>query len=123
MVNTMANKKTINEMYAELLNLAEVKANPEFVEFIEGRIAVNNKKSESKKQTSTQKANEEIKNVLVEEILSGGQVMTVTQMTKALESKYPEITLNKVNALVRQLKLDGVVTRNEEKGVAYFSLA
>ena len=123
MVNTMANKKTINEMYAELLNLAEVKANPEFVEFIEGRIAVNNKKSESKKQTPTQKANEEIKNVLVEEILSGGQVMTVTQMTKALESKYPEITLNKVNALVRQLKLDGVVTRNEEKGVAYFNLA
>ena len=123
MVKTMANKKTINEMYAELLNLAEVKANPEFVEFIEGRIAVNNKKSESKKQTPTQKANEEIKNVLVEEILSGGQVMTVTQMTKALESKYPEITLNKVNALVRQLKLDGVVTRNEEKGVAYFSLA
>ena len=119
----MANKKTINEMYAELLNLAEVKANPEFVEFIEGRIAVNNKKSESKKQTPTQKANEEIKNVLVEEILSGGQVMTVTQMTKALESKYPEITLNKVNALVRQLKLDGVVTRNEEKGVAYFNLA
>ena len=123
MVNTMANKKTINEMYAELLNLAEVKANPEFVEFIEGRIAVNNKKSESKKQTPTQKANEEIKTVIVDEILSGGQVMTVTQMTKALESKYPEITLNKVNALVRQLKLDGVVTRNEEKGVAYFSLA
>ena len=123
MVNTMANKKTINEMYAELLNLAEVKANPELVDFINSRIAVNNKKSESKKQTPTQKANEEIKNVLVEEILSGGQVMTVTQMTKALESKYPEITLNKVNALVRQLKLDGVVTRNEEKGVAYFSLA
>ena len=123
MVNTMANKKTINEMYAELLNLAEVKANPEFVEFIEGRIAVNNKKSESKKQTPTQKANEEIKTVIVEEILSGGQVMTVTQITKALEIKYSEITLNKVNALVRQLKLDGVVTRNEEKGVAYFSLA
>ena len=123
MVNTMANKKTINEMYAELLNLAEVKANPEFVEFIEGRIAVNNKKSESKKQTPTQKANEEIKVVIVEEILSGGQVMTVTQITKGLEIKYPEITLNKVNALVRQLKLDGVVTRTEEKGVAYFSLA
>ena len=123
MVKTMANKKTINEMYAELLNLAEVKANPEFVEFIEGRIAVNNKKSESKKQTPTQKANEEIKTVIVDEILADGKVMTVTQITKGLEAKYPEITLNKVNALVRQLKLDEVVTRTEEKGVAYFSLA
>ena len=121
MVNTMANKKTINEMYAELLNLAEVKTNPELVEFIEGRIAVNNKKSESKKKTPTQRVNEEIKTVIVDEILTGA--MTITQITKGLEAKYPEITLNKVNALVRQLKLDGVVRRTEEKGVAYFSLA
>lgn len=119
----MANKMTINEYYNALLNLSEVKANPEFVEFLEGRIAVNNKKSESKKQTPTQKANEEIKNFIVESVLSGGNVMTVTQITKALESKYEGVTLNKVNALVRQLKLDGVVVRTEEKGVAYFSLA
>ena len=119
----MANKMTINEYYNALLNLSEVKANPEFVEFLEGRIAVNNKKSESKKQTPTQKANEEIKNFIVDSVLSGGEVMTVTQITKALESKYEGVTLNKVNALVRQLKLNEVVKRTEEKGVAYFSLA
>ena len=31
-----------------------------------------------------------------------------------------EFTINKVNALVRGLKLDGRVVRTEEKGRAYF---
>lgn len=118
----MTNKKTINEMYDELLKLAEVKAHPELVEFIEARKEVNSKKNANKKQTATQKANEEIKEKITSEIL-GGEPITVTQITKALTAYYPEITLNKVNALIRQLKLDGTVIRTEEKGVAYFTLA
>lgn len=119
----MTNKKTINEMYAELLNLAEVKANSELVDFINERIAVNSRKNANKKQTPTQKMNEEIKTIILEQILDG--VMTVTQITKELNKidSYEEISLNKVNAIIRQMKLDGTITRTEEKGVAYFSVA
>lgn len=121
----MTNKKTINEMYAELLALNEVKNNPELVAFINARIEVNSKKNANKKQTPTQKANEEIKNFIVESVLCGGKVMTVTQITKALNSLegYEEISLNKVNAIIRQMKIDSIVVRTEEKGVAFFSLA
>ena len=119
----MTNKKTINEMYAELLALNEVKANPELVAFINARIEVNSKKNANKKQTPTQKANEAIKTLIAEDILEGA--MTVTQITKALNAieGYEEISLNKVNAIIRQMKLDGTVVRTEEKGVAFFSLA
>lgn len=119
----MTNKRTINEMYAELLNLAEVKANPELVDFINARIEVNSRKNANKKQTPTQKANEEIKRIIAEDILDGA--MTVTQITKELNKieGYEEISLNKVNAIIRQMKLDGTITRTEEKGVAYFSVA
>lgn len=119
----MTNKKTINEMYAELLALNEVKNNPELVAFINARIEVNSKKNANKKQTPTQKANEAIKTLIAEDILEGA--MTVTQITKALNSLegYEEISLNKVNAIIRQMKMDGTVVRTEEKGVAYFSLA
>jgi uncharacterized phage protein gp47/JayE len=119
----MTNKRTINEMYAELLNLAEVKANPELVDFIKSRIEVNSRKNANKKQTPTQKANEEIKTIILEQILDGS--MTVSQITKELNKVdgYEEISLNKVNALVRQLKESGQIIRTEEKGVAYFSLA
>ena len=119
----MTNKKTINEMYAELLALNEVKNNPELVAFINARIEVNSKKNANKKQTPTQKANEAIKTLIAEDILEGA--MTVTQITKALNAieGYEEISLNKVNAIIRQMKLDGTVVRTEEKGVAFFSLA
>lgn len=119
----MTNKRTINEMYAELLNLAEVKANPELVDFINSRIEVNSRKNANKKQTPTQKANEEIKTIILEQILDGS--MLVSQITKELNKVdgYEEISLNKVNALVRQLKESGQIIRTEEKGAAYFSLA
>ena len=119
----MTNKKTINEMYAELLALNEVKNNPELVAFINARIEVNSKKNANKKQTPTQKANEAIKTLIAEDILEGA--MTVTQITKALNAieGYEEVSLNKVNAIIRQMKLDGTVVRTEEKGVAFFSLA
>ena len=118
----MTNKRTINEMYDELLKLAEVKAHPELVEFIEARKEVNSKKNANKKQTATQKANEEIKTEILDGVLST-EPMTVTQITKALATNHPDISLNKVNALIRQLRLDGLVIRTEEKGVAYFTLA
>lgn len=119
----MANKRTINEMYEELLNLAEVKANPELVDFINSRIEVNSRKNANKKQTPTQKMNEEIKTIILEQILDGS--MTVSQITKELNKieGYEEISLNKVNALIRQLKESKQIIRTEEKGVAYFSVA
>lgn len=118
----MTNKMTINDYYNALLNLTEVQAHPDLVDFINSRKEVNSKKNANKKQTATQKANEEIKNEILDEVLST-EPMTVTQITKVLAEKHPDISLNKVNALVRQLKLDGSVIRTEEKGVAYFTLA
>ena len=118
----MTNKMTINDYYNALLALPEVQAHPDLVDFINARKEVNSKKNANKKQTATQKANEEIKTEILDEVLST-EPMTVTQVTKALSKNHPDISLNKVNALIRQLRLDGLVIRTEEKGVAYFTLA
>ena len=118
----MSNTKKITkrEKYEMLANLAEVKANPMLVEFIEHELELLAKKNSSeKKPTAVQVANEGIKSVIVETLKANGGKMTISEMQKANE-ELAELSNQRISALVRQLKEDGKIERIEEKRKAYF---
>ena len=128
----MANsqKLTKAQKYGMLKELAEVKANPVLVEFIDHEIELLAKKnSAEKKPTAQQTANEVIKSAIVEGMESG-KLYTITDLMKsipacsALIKSIPacsDLTNQRVSSLDRQLIDEGKVERVEEKRKAYFS--
>jgi predicted transcriptional regulator len=51
-----------------------------------------------------------------------GKAYTITDLIKSIPA-IADLTNQRVSALVRQLKDEELVTRKEEKGKAYFTLA
>lgn len=78
-------------------------------------------KGEGKALTKEQLENEKVKEAILK-ALADGSKMTIGSMNKMV----PEcngFSTSKTSSLVRQLKVDGKVVREEVKGVAYFYLA
>ena len=117
----MTNKKmTKRDYFNALLNIAEVKANPELVKFIAHELELLAKKNSSeKKPTAVQVANEGIKSVILETLAENGGKMTISEMQKA-SAELGELSNQRISALVRQLINDGKVERIEDKRKAYF---
>lgn len=121
----MANTKkmTKRDYFNTLLGIAEVKANPDLVKFIDHELELLAKKnSAEKKPTAVQVANEGIKSVIVETLSENGGKMTISEMQKA-NAELGELSNQRISALVRQLLNDGKVERVEEKRKAYFKIA
>ena len=120
----MANQKlTKAQKYAMLKELAEVKANPTLVEFIDHELELLAKKnSADKKPTAVQIANEGIKSVILETLAENGGKMTISEMQKVFPC-CAELSNQRVSALIRQLIADGKVERLEEKRKAVFRIA
>lgn len=74
-----------------------------------------------RKPTKTQIANEGFKATIIEN-MEPGRLYTVTELSKEIPFG-DELSVQRVSALVRQLKESGKVIRTEEKRKAYFSLA
>jgi hypothetical protein len=120
----MANvkKETKKDKFSALLALAEVKANPKLVEFINHEIELLEKKnSAEKKPTAQQTANEAIKSAILGNMVEGKKY-TITDLIKSVP-ECADLTNQRVSALVRQLVDDKVVVRSEDKRKAYFALA
>ena len=119
----MTHKKiTKRDRFTALLNMVEVKADPEMVAFIEHELELLAKKnSTEKKPTAQQTANEGIKTAIVS-AMEENHLYTVTEIQKMV-TECAELSNQRVSALLRQLKDDGVVVRTEDKRKAYFSLA
>ena len=109
-------KVTIKEQFVEVAEVLRGVERADLAEFIEGRIAILDKKSENKKATAKQVENEGIK----ADILTAleGRTATVGELVKEFE-----LSSQKLSALLTQLVKDNKVVRNVEKKVAYFSLA
>ncbi len=123
MTNTRITKK---DRFNQLLNIAEVKADPELVAFIEHEKELLAKKNASasngtRKPTKTQIANEGIKAEILD-LMGAGKSYLISDMMKMFPTlaEYPS---QKIVALVRQLVNEGKVTREVIKGKAYFTLA
>ena len=119
----MTNKKiTKRERFESLLNMAEVKANPDMVAFIEHELELLAKKnSADKKPTAQQVAIDGIKQAIVDG-MERDHFYTITDIQKNVPA-CADLSNQKVSALVRQLKDDGVITKTEDKRKSYFSLA
>lgn len=114
---------TKKEMFTVLLNLNEVAARPDLVAGIEHEIDLLSRKNAStRKPTAHQEENdmliEKIVNVLFRAPEAG---MTVTEIAKALNN--PDLTHSRINQLVKKLKDNGTVIREEVKRRAYFRLS
>ena len=117
---TTSKKLTKRDHFTTLLNLSEVKANPVLVDFIEHELELLAKKnSAEKKPTAVQVANEGIKDAIYD-AMQENRLYTITEIQKEI---CPDLSNQRVSALMRQLKDEGKVVRTEDKRKAYFSLA
>ena len=125
MVIFMANTKMT---YATALEMAlaidEVKANDELAEKRTALKESVSKKSTSKsnKPNAKQKANEEIKEKLMEILFAEPtRLFTISEICKLYTDE--ELSNQKVSSLIRQLVAEDKVKRTEDKRKAYFSIA
>ena len=115
----MAKKMTKMDMFKALkdkynLSVAEI-------EFIDHEIELLEKKNSNRKPTKAQAENEVVKTAIIEGMVEG-KAYTITDLIKSIP-EISDFTNQRVSALVRQLKDNGLVTRREEKGKAYFTKA
>jgi predicted transcriptional regulator len=114
----MTNKMT----YAKALEIAmnAVKENKEVYDKLDAlKASIAKKNSAERKPTATQKANEEYKTAILE-FMEVGKKYTITDLMKEVV-ELADLSNQRVSALVRQLKDEGLVERTEEKRKAYFS--
>lgn len=111
-------KITTKELLLALLEMEEVKSNPLYVEKIDSLIAAIDKKNSNRKPTAKQVENERIKDEILEKLakIEGGA--TVSQIMKMTEYEFK--SNQQCTALLRQLRLDGLVTREERKDATYY---
>jgi predicted transcriptional regulator len=117
MANTQ--KLTKAQKYGMLKDLAEVKANPILVEFIDHELELLAKKNSSeKKPTAQQIANDLIKSAILEK-MEVGRLYTITDLIKEIP-ECADLTNQRVSAVVRQMMASNLVERVEDKRKAYF---
>ena len=109
---------TKKEMFTKIATVNASDA--DIVAFCNHEIELLNKKnaSASKKATKTQIANEGIKDQILDTLRGSDHAMTATEIGDALG-----LSVNKVSALLTQLKEDNSVIREVVKRKAYFSVA
>lgn len=114
----MTTKITNKELFNALLKIEEVKKNPLYVEKINALIEGIDRKNANRKPTAQQIENENIKAEILA-VLEIGHGRTVSEIMKMCD--YDFKSNQQCTALLRQLRLDGKVTRNEtNKGTFYF---
>jgi DNA-binding transcriptional ArsR family regulator len=108
--------KTVAEMFAEVKTVVAEAGRDDLVEFVEKRAEMAAKRNSNRKPSKAQIENEGIKTSIVE-LLEGSEPMRSGEIATAVG-----ISPNKCSALLSQLRKGGVVKREYEKKVAYFSL-
>lgn len=121
----MAKKLTKREKYEQLAKIPAVAENPMLAEFVAHELELLAKKNAGdRKPTKTQEANAVLKDAIVEG-MEANRLYTVSELMKVIPelAEDENITNQKVSALLRQLVIEDVVVRTEDKRKAYFSLA
>ena len=113
---TTMEKMTVAKMYDAIIDKCEDILSAEELDFLAKRKELHEKKNSSRKPTKDQMANENFKADILDFMVEG-KSYTITDIQKGLGFDSNQ----KVSALVRQLKGEGLVTREEIKGRAYFT--
>jgi hypothetical protein len=126
-IDTMATEKKMTkaQKFAIIADLPQVKADPMLAEFIAHEIDLLAKKNTTeKKPTAKQAANASVKDNIVALMESDAdRLFTITELCKEVDGLPEDMTPQRMSAIVRQLKEDGIVERIEEKRKAFFRLA
>ncbi len=115
----MEKKITKREMFAMIRE--RVADDTKMVAFLDHEIELLSKKSGSKKPTATQVANEGLKSAILT-VLNGSEGMTASEVLASSED-FAGLSNQKITALLRQLVLDGSVTKFTEGKKSLFKLA
>lgn len=124
----MANKKTRKEIFGEMKEIFEEMGKTEYVEFLTHQIKLlDNKASSQKGISKTQKENETIMEIMVDELKAIGRSVTITELLKESETLANYITIEgknitnqKASALMKKLKDAGKVQNMIDKKKSYF---
>lgn len=111
---------TKRENITAMLSDSYIRSNADWVKYLENELVLLDRKNKApKKATRTQVENETIKDRILDTLKGSAEPMTATAIGEALG-----LSVNKVSALLTQLKEDNSVVRSVgEKRRAYFSLA
>lgn len=111
-------KVTIKDQFVEVAEVLRGIDREDLATFIDGRIAVLDKKSANKKATAKQEENEALKAKILDTLTAEDKAFTVGELIKVFE-----VSSQKMSALLTQMVKDGAVARTVEKKVAYFKAA
>ena len=118
----MENKMTKLQIVTMMLANAEISANEIFKAYLENEKALLEKKASNRKATKTQTENVSIKATILTVLEDFNKPMTITDIQNANED-LKALSNQKISALVKQLKDNGLVVKSVEKGKSLFSLA
>jgi DNA-binding transcriptional regulator GbsR (MarR family) len=90
-------------------------------DFVKHELELLEKKNSSEKKPTAQQAQNEVIKTAIAEGMSPNRLYTVTEIQKEIP-ECVELSNQRVSALLRQMKDDGIVTRTEDKRKAYFSI-
>ena len=121
---TSTPKMTKAQKFAILAELPDVKNNPMLTEFIAHEVELLTKKNTTeRKPTAKQTANEGIKAEVLKFMGEDPtRLFTVTELTKEVPNLPEDMSVNRMTALLRQLKEAGLVERTEDKRKALFRI-
>ena len=118
----MENKMTKLQIVTMMLANAEISSNEVFKAYLENEKALLEKKASNRKATKTQTENVGIKATILTVLEDFNKPMTITDIQSANED-LKALSNQKISALVKQLKDNGLVVKSVEKGKSLFSLA
>ena len=127
----MENKKRTRKIIlGEILNLAQVQANEEYTTELNKIIAQLEKKNTKSGVTKTQKENEIVANMLVDELEKVGKPITITDLMNASEvikehrlENGNALSNQKISAIFKQLVENKTLVKVIDKKKSYFSIA
>ena len=109
----------------------------DLVAFIDHEVELLNRKNTGNSQTRTQKDNEALKEILIEELEKIGRAVTITELMNESqvikdytyktkvggEEKDAKLTNQKISAIFTQLVNDKTIVKVTDKKKSYFSIA
>lgn len=120
----MAEKRTTKkENFYKIIEVLQANDRNDLVEVIQHEIELIEKKAMNGKKTKTQEANEDIKDLIVAELVRIATPVTITELLQQSE-ELANVTNNsnqKVSALMTQLKNTGRVSREQVGKKATFT--
>jgi hypothetical protein len=110
-------------MFVEVAEVLREVEREDLVEFIEGRVAILDKKTATKSKATLEKQaeNQGIKDEILSALTEFGKAVNITELKTY--GNLGQYSTPKISALLKQMKDDGLVVRTLEKKTPYFAVA